>query len=434
MVSSIRAAFCLPALRGPDSTDTSFLQQRLIAERLAALGCTIDFLAPSGLEDVVTTRDLREIHPVRRTWSASAWFRTVRRAAWKVQQVLGVPYLNYFANASFYDAYLRCLPGFDIVHERNGVFRSAVAMACRRLGLPYILFFDGDDILEHTYTGRALGGILLRRAASVIRYNLAAADRVICVSETGKRRLAGAWQVPEEKIEVFPNGVDVDLYRPAPETAVADRAALGVGAAPLLIFVGSFYPWHDARVLLDAFAQVRAQKPGARLWMVGDGERCAEAKAAARDLGLDGSVQFTGFLSQAEVARRINAADIAVAPYTRMDPAHFIGSPMKLFEYMAMGKAVIASRMGQVEEIVEDGVNGVLVEPGSAPDLAAALLSLIDQPDLRSQLGKQARIDAAAGYSWDRYAARLADLYERVIAEKGRSPLTRERRKESLAA
>jgi glycosyltransferase involved in cell wall biosynthesis len=97
------------------------------------------------------------------------------------------------------------------------------------------------------------------------------------------------------------------------------------------------------------------------------------------------------------------------------------GSSMKLFEYLASGSSIIASNIGeQVSEVIQDGVNGLLVEPGDAAALASALMKLIINPGLRSRLGQRAREDAVMKYSWDQYLTRLESVYEEIIREKNK--------------
>jgi glycosyltransferase involved in cell wall biosynthesis len=333
-----------------------------------------------------------------------------------VQRLLGVPYLNVFSNYCIYDACLQCLPGHDIVQERNGLYKVGVAMASKRLGLPYIMFFDGDDVFEHDYMGEPITGVLRWRAKQMIQYNLAVADRVICVSETAKRHLMSVWQVSEDKIAVFPNGVDVNLHRPYPEIRSETRASLGVTQIdPLIVFVGSFFPWQDLKVLLDAFAQVLADYPCARLVLAGDGQQRQAMEQYATELGIGQSVQFTGFLSHNQVAHLVSAADVAVAPYKKMKPEFFSGSSMKVFEYMASGTAVVASAQGQIGEVIQDGVNGLLVPPGDHQALSNSLKILIGDSELRSRISRQARKDAVDNHSWEYHAARLEQVYKSVI-------------------
>jgi glycosyltransferase involved in cell wall biosynthesis len=357
---------------------------------------------------------------VDRTWSNATWFKFISKAAWKVQQWLGIPYLNVFSNLCLYDASLRCLPGHDIVQERIGLYKMGVAMACRRLKLPYIVFFDSDEILEHDLFKTPIKGVLRWRAAQAIRYNLKSASAIVCVSELAKTRLVGSWGVPKEKIEVFPNAVDVDRFCPRPEIRVEARKSLGIGDDPLVIFVGSFFPYQDIRGLLDAFERVLVEFPRARLLLVGEGEQYAETVAYASSLGLDGSATFTGFLPHDEIPSILNAADIAVAPYTRISNENFLGSSMKLVEYMASGLAVIATDNGQINDVVQTAVNGLLTPAGDANALAQALKHLIQDPVYRQQLSIRARQDVLGAYSWDIYITRLEKLIGSVILEEKR--------------
>jgi glycosyltransferase involved in cell wall biosynthesis len=341
----------------------------------------------------------------------------LRNLIWKVQKLVGVPYLNVFSNLSFYDAYLHCLPGHDIVHERNGIFKGGIAQACKRLGIPYVYFFDGDDVFEHNYAGEPLKGILLWRAKEMLKNNFEAADAVICVSEAMKKRLVSVWQVQEHKIEVFPNAVDTTVFQPYPEDSLDVRASLGVGENPMLIFVGSFYPWQDVKLLLDTFSDFLTIRRDAHLVLVGVGEQYDEMRKYANKLGINQNTHFTGFLPHNQLAHFISSADVAIAPYCKMASELFLGSPMKLFEYMSCGTASIASGMGQINEIIQDGVNGMLVEPGNKQALSDAVMKLIGDPGLRKRLGLQARKDAVEKYSWDHYIDRLENLYFRVTQQ-----------------
>ena len=132
-----------------------------------------------------------------------------------------------------------------------------------------------------------------------------------------------------------------------------------------------------------------------------------------RELGIEHAVRFAGFVAHNEIPQVISAADIAVAPYPSLDRELWL-SPMKLYEYMACGTAVVASAVGQVAEAVRDGENGLLVPPKDAAALAAAITRLVGAPALRLQLADRARRDAVEKHSWDRYLSRLGRLLEAV--------------------
>ncbi len=414
--SSLRIAFCLPKLTG----GADLLQQMQIATGLKGRGHALTFIAPRDLSETVCTKDLQTPTLAHRTWSRKGWFEIARKATWRAQKLVGLPYLNVFSNLCLLDACLQCLPGHDVVHERNGLYKMGVAMACKQLQLPYLLFFDADDIFELDFLGEPITGILRRRAKQIIRYTLSVANGIICVSQATKTRLVNVWHVHPDKITVFPNGVDVHRFRPYPEERLSFRATLGLDNQPVIIYVGSFYAWHDVATLLDAFVQVLSTYPDARLLLVGDGEQCQTMLDHASNLGIEHAVKFTGRLPQSDIPSLVSAADVAVAPYPKMEHAWW-GSSMKLFEYLASGTAVVASNIGeQVSEVIRDGTNGLLVMPGDASALGAVLIRLIADPGLRSRLGQQAREDAVLKYSWERYLSRLENVYDAVI---NRQPL-----------
>lgn len=412
-----KIAYCLPVFRSFDANDTSILLQKLLIEKLRSRGHTLDLVAPKDLADVIYTQDLDTAKLANRTWSKTTLFTLSSKVAWRLQQWLGIPYLNIFSNLCLYDACMQCLPGHDIVQERIGLYKMGVAMACRRLRLPYIVFFDSDEILEHDLFGTPLKGILRWRAAQAIHYNLAAAKRILCVSESARKHLIKSWNVPPGKIAVFPNAVDVNHFHPCPESRGEIRARLGFANNPLIVFVGSFFPYQDIKSLLNAYARVSAEHPEVRLLLVGEGEQYAEMVRYATHLGLDHAVKFTRFLPHAEVPLVISAADVAVAPYAKIEDEKFLGSSMKLVEYMACGVAVLASNNGQIKEIIQDGINGLLVPAGDANALEKALLKLLANPYLRQTLGDRARKDVLREYSWEAYTSRLENLYAEVLAE-----------------
>jgi glycosyltransferase involved in cell wall biosynthesis len=421
--SHLRIAFCLPELKSPfqspgnQPTDASYIQQEYIAEGLRARGHNLTFLAQHKLDEVVYSNDQHELQAVPRTWSGSRWFDIVSRFTWRMQRLMGVPFLNVFTNYRIFDACLQCLPGHDLVYERNGLYKAGVAMACKRLRLPYILFFDADEILEYDFMGKPITGLLRWRAKELVRYNQKIADCIICVSEQAKIRLMTTWRVPAKKIVVLPNGVDVQRFQPDPEARSLIRTSLGIDINPLIIFVGNFYKWHDITTLLDAFSQVLITYPGALLLLIGDGSERLKMMKYAIDLGIGNAVKFTGLIPHSEVPNLLSAADIAVAPYPALMDNFWL-SPMKLFEYMASGAAIIASGVGQITEVVKDCINGLLVPPGDVSSMVVALKRLIDDAPLRLRLSQQARIDAVQKHSWERYNSRLEHLCEAVIARQ----------------
>lgn len=415
----MKIAYCLPdqhwidEMRGGKPKDAAHIQQRYIAEGLRARGHSITYFAPRGLMDVRMAHATDEFAVASQTWTASAWFNLLSKMVWRLQQLVGIPYLNVFSNLRREDAYLQALPSHDLAFERNSLYNIGVARACRKLKIPYVIFFDADQIAELDFMGRPLKGLLRWRAQNLLRENLSLAKRIICVSEPARKHLMDAWNVPADKINVLSNAVDIHRFKPQPDQRAATRASLVLTTHPLIVFVGSFYQWHDIAILLESFAAVLRSCPDARLVLVGDGTERPKMMQRAAELKIAGAVTFTGFIAHAEVSRYVNAADIAVVPVPAMKQEMWL-SPMKLFEYMASGKAIVASAMGQIVNVIRDGENGLLVPAGDEQALANVIHRLITDHDLRDRLGKQARDDAVKNHSWEQYLSNLEQILSDV--------------------
>jgi glycosyltransferase involved in cell wall biosynthesis len=336
-------------------------------------------------------------------------FRMAEGAIRRVQRELRLPYLAVFDAFRFYEACSRFLPEFDVCHEYGGLFSIGAALACRRRGIPYVLTAEADPFLENEIKGTPLRGLRALEAARRARAAYQLADRIITVSQAAKQRLVDAWNVAPEKIDVLPNGVDADLFHPAHD-GEAIRQQWGLDGEPVVSFIGSFQAWHGLDNLVASFAQVVEEVPGCRLLLVGDGPGRPALEQKIREAGLGAAVTMTGLVPQTQVPAILAATDIAVLPYPQL-PSELWFSPLKLYEYMAAGKAIVASRAGQIAEILEDGTNGILVPPGDVAALGDAISRLIREPAERARLGQNARQQAAEQHSWKQYAARLVEIY-----------------------
>lgn len=420
---NLKIAFCPPelqplqlAMRG-EPTNATYLLQGHIAHRLISQGHELSYIAGRDLGENVFTRDLENPESAPLTWSKSVPFEFLRKLAWRVQQILGIPYLNIFTNLRLYDAGLQCLPGHDVVYERNGLYRNGIAMACKRLKIPYVLFVEADEILEHDYIGEPLTGLLRKSAQRQFRYNLEAADRVICVSDQLKDHLVMNWDISAHKIIVLSNGVDVEQFQPNHNAGREVRKALGMEDNPLILFVGNFYEWHDVGTVLESFPGVLEVYPNARVVLVGDGSMREGMQQRSVDLGISHAVHFAGLIPHSDVPRYMASADIAVVPYPKMDQGNWL-SPLKLFEYMASARAIVASAVGQVKTIIQHEKNGLLVSAGNTGEMTEAILRLMEDKGLRKGLGERAREDAVQKHSWKQYISHVEAIFDEIIHSK----------------
>jgi len=225
------------------------------------------------------------------------------------------------------------------------------------------------------------------------------------VSEVERRNLIDAGVSPA-KIIVNPNGVDPGRFRP--ECGGREiRRALGIDDQTVVGFVGTFGPWHGAPVLAES-ARMLKTEVNCHFIFIGGGEQQAQTESIIESAGV--SATFTGSISHEMVPAYLDACDILASPHVpSTDRSEFFGSPTKLFEYLAMGRGIVASRLGQVAEVIIDGENGLLVEPGDADGLARAIERLAVDGELRARLGAAARKTAITRYTWRHNAARVFD-------------------------
>jgi glycosyltransferase involved in cell wall biosynthesis len=210
------------------------------------------------------------------------------------------------------------------------------------------------------------------------------------------------------KVVVIPNGVDPERIKPAPRPSPGEPASFRVG------FVGSLKPWHGLSVLIEAFHQLQQEEPTSRLLIVGDGPERAKLSGDIERRGLQSAIELTGSVPPDQIPARLASMDVAVAPYLPLTPFYF--SPLKMFEYMAAGLPVVASRIGQITRVIQNDINGVLFSPGDALDLAAALKSLRNDPEKRIRLGREARKSVLQKHTWQQVVLRILET-ERLASQ-----------------
>jgi glycosyltransferase involved in cell wall biosynthesis len=178
---------------------------------------------------------------------------------------------------------------------------------------------------------------------------------------------------------------------------------------------GTFKPWHGIDILLEAFGHICGQGVPGHLLLVGDGPGRNGVARAVRQAGLESSVTFTGSVAHEDMPAYLAAMDVAVAasPRVSVDEAGQYFSPLKLFEYMATGRAIVASRSGQAARVLGDGVSALLFEPGDAIGLASCFRRLYDDPALGQRLS-QAAVAASGTFTWKNNAVRVLDKLRQV--------------------
>ena len=292
---------------------------------------------------------------------------------------------------------------FDFIYQRYSRFNWTGVFLSLATGLPLALEYNGSEVwISRNWD--PVGQLWL--LGRIEKLNLRAADRVFAVSET----LAQTIPQYGSRVVVNPNGVDAEKFKPG-SGGLSLRSELGLNNRVVIGFIGTFGPWHGTLVLAKALCQLGrgpSSESVVHALFIGDGEQRSATEAILRSATNAIDYSFLGFVPHEKMPDYLDACDILVSPQLQPDDGgEFFGSPTKVFEYMSMEKAVIVSRVGQLSELIEDGFNGILVNPGDEAGLADSIQAVANDPALRRELGRNARQTVLAGYTWARNAERV---------------------------
>jgi glycosyltransferase involved in cell wall biosynthesis len=285
----------------------------------------------------------------------------------------------------------------DVLYERYNLLFLAGLWLKRRTGIPYILEVNAPLACERA----SHGGLKLRALARWSeRLVWRGADLTLPVTDVlaGFLREAG---VPESRIMVVPNGINRERF-PAGTDSTAIRLELGLGGKLVLGFAGFIRDWHGLPQIVDAM-KAMPNCDQLHLLVIGEGPARTDLERHAACTGMPGQVTCLGLVGRDRVAACIAAFDIALQPQVVE-----YASPLKLFEYMALGRAIVAPDQPNIREVLVDGETALLFRPGDPRHLCEQIARLCGDPALRRTLGDAAsrRIDAG-GYTWDENVRRV---------------------------
>ncbi|MFH0946714.1 MAG: glycosyltransferase [Planctomycetota bacterium] len=297
----------------------------------------------------------------------------------------------------------------DFLYERHALRNRVGARAARRLGIPLLLEVNAPLAREEAAEGR------LRNLDREVRREvgtLGEADAVLVVTEVLKRILVQDG-VPERKIHVIQNGIAPDQFLTDRSDRV--RKELGLEGRLVLGFVGFPRPWHGLeRVVKSMAAAADGPLLDAVLLIGGEGPALEPIRRLAASLGIRDRVISGGVLNRAEIPGFIDSFDIALQPH-----ATAYASPLKLFEYLARGVAVIAPRQENLEEVLTHGDSAVLFDPSDANSFSRELVRLAEDRALRERVGRGGRRRVIeGGFTWTRNAERIVELAKSLLEDR----------------
>jgi glycosyltransferase involved in cell wall biosynthesis len=294
-----------------------------------------------------------------------------------------------------------------VLYERHAYFMFMGVLLGKWLKRPVLL-----EVNELAGFTRARGLIMERLARTIDEWMFSRASHILCVSRVlaDEVRQRGA---RSERVHVLPNAIDPNRFRsPRPEQSL--RSHLGLEGSIVIGHVGLFYRWDRLDALIEAAESIRAGHPKVKLLLVGDGPEMENLRQTAFRLGMEREVVFSGPVTRDEVPAYIDAMDICVLP-----DSNAFGSPIALFEFMAMGKPCIVPDLGPMRDVIDDGVTGIMFSRGDYGALKKAILMLVEDSVLRNQLGARAKQAVFETHTWAANARFVVQLAAGESSAKG---------------
>ncbi len=308
-------------------------------------------------------------------------------------------------------AHAAAAPHYDVVHYRS--VWGGMQLAQARVRLRYKTLFEVNGLpsveLKYHYPGLEAGLLMKIKEQELATLHLS--DAIICPSHVTKDYLSSLG-VDRERVTVIPNGVSPSDFSASP---LPERA----GRVPVLLYIGTLADWQGLEVVVKALPLVLEHGP-VELRIVGRG-RSRQRKRLAREirkLGLEAHVRLQPAVPHHEVPALIAGADVCVAPLGLNDRNVTQGAcPIKVLEYMAAGRPLLASNMPIVRELVREDVDALLFSPNDPADLARQALALLNDLELSNRLAKSASARALEKFTWHEAQKKLAKVYEKLLGE-----------------
>ncbi len=309
----------------------------------------------------------------------------------------------------FFNLYFYCKKKkVDAFYARQSDFSFMPLILSKYFGIPYFVEVNGLIIDEMMMFKKSKLKLNITRFSEKLGYKHAM--KIIAVTRGIKKGLIELYDVPDEKIIVVENGANTDLFRPM-DKGDAKKALNLDQKLKYIGFVGNLAPWQGVDYLIYSAPLIISAFPETRFLIVGDGKLRNEWIQLAKKIGVYDKFNFTGSVPYKSVPLYINASDVCVV-YKKPIKSGY--SPLKLYEYLACGKPVVASRVDGFE-IIERQEAGILVKPENPEELAEAIIRLLKDGKLKEKIGMNGREYVIKNHSWEAIGRKIAEVCTRSI-------------------
>jgi len=276
----------------------------------------------------------------------------------------------------------------DIVHAQSLGGGVPPLFSNRLLKIPYVIYGRGSDVYSPDWLTKLTAKPILKNASATL-----------ALTEDMKQKML---DICDGDISVVPNGVDLERFK-------TSLGAKKEGNTKTIVFVGRLHPVKGVQYLIEAVAIVHQEIPDVKLVIVGDGIERSRLDELAEKLNLNGCIQFAGQVPQESIPQLMHQADVFVLPSLSE------GLPVVLLEAMAAGLPIVATNVGGNPDIVEEGVNGYLVNAKNSEEIADRLLVLLQNDEIQEEISANNR-EKVEMFTWDRVAEAVEEVYQKAIA------------------
>ena len=298
----------------------------------------------------------------------------------------------------------------DFIYSRFSLFTISPLILSKFLNIPYIVEMNGGGIDELKLSGGSMLMLQIFKVSEKLNYKHA--KKIVTVTIGIKETIKESYDIPDEKISVIENGANTNLFRPMDITKTRKKLNFDRDAN-YVCFIGNLAPWQGVEFLIQSAPMILKDSPHTKFLIIGEGRMKEELVELADKTGVSDKFIFTGVVPYEEVPMYINASDVCVVPKKPLGSGY---SPLKLYEYMACGEPIVASRISGFE-ILEQQNTGILVEPENPEELAKAIIKLLKDEKLREEMGKNGREYVVKNRSWESVAERVAEVCESTVRE-----------------
>lgn len=297
--------------------------------------------------------------------------------------------------------------GVQIIYERRASPKIGVALG-KLFRIPAVIELNGLPGLDDEIFGRVdrVNSITRTFRRSILRHLFRYVDGVVAVTPRIKREVIKNYKVKSDKIFVVPNGANLNLFKPMNQNLCKEKLGLNM-EDKYVCYVGNLAPWQGLEFLIKASPIVLEKDTRARFLLVGDGVMGDTIKKMVKNINISDKFLFTGRIPYEKVPEFINSSDICVAPFIKARNEKIGLSPLKVYEYLACGKPIVASDIEGVGDFLKKTNSGITVEPENHESLAEGIIDLLQNKDKGREMGMKGREIVNREHGWDSTAKKV---------------------------